>query len=56
MGCQREIAARIVDKGGDYLLAVKGNQPTLHQQVRDLISDAQRCTGCSTSASARMTA
>ena len=41
MGCQREIAARIVEKGGDYLLAVKGNQPTLHQQVRDLISDAQ---------------
>lgn len=40
MGCQREIAAKIVDKGGDYLLAVKGNQPTLHQQVRDLISDA----------------
>ena len=44
MGCQREIAARIVDKGGDYLLAVKGNQPTLHQQVRDLISDAQRAS------------
>lgn len=30
-----------IDKGADYLLAVKGNQPTLHQQVRDLISDAQ---------------
>ncbi len=41
MGCQREIAAKIVDKEGDYLLAVKGNQPTLHQQVRELISDAQ---------------
>ena len=41
MGCQREIAGKIVEKGGDYLLAVKGNQPTLHQQVRDLISDAQ---------------
>jgi predicted transposase YbfD/YdcC len=41
MGCQREIAARIVDKGADYLLAVKGNQPTLHQQVQDLICDAQ---------------
>jgi predicted transposase YbfD/YdcC len=41
MGCQREIAAKIVEKGADYLLAVKGNQPTLHQRVRDLISDAQ---------------
>jgi predicted transposase YbfD/YdcC len=29
-GCQKEIAARIVEQGGDYLLAVKGNQPTLH--------------------------
>jgi hypothetical protein len=41
MGCQREIAEKIVHKGGDYLLAVKGNQPTLYQQVRDLISDAR---------------
>jgi predicted transposase YbfD/YdcC len=41
MGCQREIAARIIDKGGDYLLAVKGNQPTLQQQVQDLICDVQ---------------
>lgn len=37
MGCHRESAAKIVQKGGDYLLAVKGNQPTLYQQVRDLI-------------------
>jgi hypothetical protein len=55
-GKSNEITARIVEKGGDYLLAVKGKQPTLHQQVRDLISDAQRCTGCSTSASGRTTA
>ena len=34
MGCQTEIAAQIVDKGGDYLLAVKGNQETLHRAVR----------------------
>ena len=32
-GCQQEIAAKIVAKGGDYILAVKGNQPTLHEQV-----------------------
>ena len=41
MGCQREIAAKIVEKGGDYLLAVKGNQPTLHQLVRDAMADVQ---------------
>lgn len=40
-GCQRDIAAKIIAKGGDYLLAVKGNQPTLHQLVRDLVTDAQ---------------
>jgi predicted transposase YbfD/YdcC len=30
MGCQTEIAAKIVAGGGDCVLAVKGNQPTLH--------------------------
>lgn len=34
MGCQTEIAAKIVDKGGDYLLALKGNQGTLEEDVR----------------------
>lgn len=29
MGCQRAIAKKILDKGADYLLAVKGNQPSL---------------------------
>jgi predicted transposase YbfD/YdcC len=32
-GCQVEIAAQIREQGGDYLLAVKGNQPTLHEAV-----------------------
>jgi predicted transposase YbfD/YdcC len=30
MGCQRAIAEQIVKQGGDYLLAVKENQPTLY--------------------------
>jgi predicted transposase YbfD/YdcC len=34
-GCQRDIAAKIVDRGADYVLAVKDNQPTLHAQVAD---------------------
>ena len=33
MGCQAEIARAIFDGGGDYILAVKGNQPTLHEGV-----------------------
>ena len=30
MGCQKEIAAQIRQGGGDYVLAVKQNQPTLY--------------------------
>ena len=33
MGCQKEIAAKIVAGGGDYLLALKDNHPTLHEAV-----------------------
>jgi predicted transposase YbfD/YdcC len=33
MGCQREIAAQIHDQGGDYLLAVKGNQEHLEEDI-----------------------
>lgn len=32
-GAQTVIAEKIVDKGGDYLLALKANQPTLHDSV-----------------------
>jgi len=31
MGCQKEIAAKIVEEDADYLLAVKGNQEKLHE-------------------------
>ena len=34
-GCQKEIAEKIVDKGGDYVLALKGNHPTMHEEVVD---------------------
>jgi predicted transposase YbfD/YdcC len=33
MGCQKEIAAKIVEGDGDYLLALKDNHPTLHAAV-----------------------
>jgi predicted transposase YbfD/YdcC len=34
MGCQKEIAQTIVAGGGDYILAVKDNQPTLHAEIQ----------------------
>lgn len=33
-GCQKAIAAQIVAQGGDYVLALKGNQGTLNEDVR----------------------
>ncbi len=33
LNCQREIAQKIVNQGGDYVLALKGNQGTLHDDV-----------------------
>jgi predicted transposase YbfD/YdcC len=35
MGCQTEIARRIVGAEADFCLAVKDNQPTLHQGIID---------------------
>jgi predicted transposase YbfD/YdcC len=40
MGCQREIAGQITSQGGDYVLAVKDNQPRLHEKVRRLLDEA----------------
>lgn len=39
MGCQKEIAATIHEAGADYVLAVKDNQPKLHDAIRQLFSD-----------------
>ena len=38
MACQTEIAKVIVDKGGDYLLAVKNNQGKLRKAIEDVFS------------------
>lgn len=44
MGCQSKIAQKILDKGADYLLAIKENWPNLHNEVvrhfDDLPADA----------------
>jgi predicted transposase YbfD/YdcC len=44
MGCQREIAAKIVEKKADYILALKGNQGSLREDV-DVFVAEQRAKG-----------
>jgi len=44
LGCQREIARKIVDKKADYVLALKGNQSGLRDDV-DLFVAEQRANG-----------
>ena len=38
MGCQREIAKKIVAEKGDYVLAVKDNQQKLHEAIHEFFS------------------
>lgn len=40
MGCQKEIAKKIKRGGGDYVLAVKDNQPKLHRAIEKFFLDA----------------
>jgi predicted transposase YbfD/YdcC len=40
MGCQKEIAQKIIDGGGDYVLAVKDNQPHLLEDVQACLTKA----------------
>ncbi len=42
MGCQKEIAKKIVDAEGDYVLAVKDNQPKLHEAIQEVFSDRRQ--------------
>ena len=45
MGCQTEIAAQIVDKGADYVLALKENQDGIYHETLHLFADAQATGG-----------
>lgn len=40
MHCQKETAQTIIDAGGDYILQAKGNQPTLHDDMKLFFDDA----------------
>jgi len=47
MGCQKSIVKSIVEQGGDYVITLKKNQPSLYEGVENLFSQAikQRFTG-----------
>jgi predicted transposase YbfD/YdcC len=44
MGCQREIARKVIDKKADYILALKGNQGSLREDV-ELFATEQKAKG-----------
>jgi predicted transposase YbfD/YdcC len=44
MGCQRDIAKAILDKTADYVLALKGNQGSLREDVEVFVAE-QKATG-----------
>ena len=41
MSCQKTIAAKILEKKANYLLAVKGNHPHLHEDIKEYFDDAR---------------
>ena len=41
MGCQRDIAQKILDKKADYVLALKGNQGSLRDDVELFVDGAE---------------
>ncbi len=45
MGCQKDIAKKIIDGEGDYLFALKGNQGKLSEQVEEIFEKAVLCDG-----------
>ncbi|RYD70619.1 MAG: ISAs1 family transposase [Verrucomicrobiaceae bacterium] len=40
MGCQKQIAREIVEADADYVLALKGNQGTAHEEIRSYLDEA----------------
>jgi predicted transposase YbfD/YdcC len=41
MGCQRDIAAKVIEQGGDYVMGLKGNQGTAHKEVGEFFAEAR---------------
>ncbi len=40
MGCQKKIAKQIIKSGADYVLSLKGNHETVHEEVKSYLDDA----------------
>jgi len=45
MGCQKTITEKIVDKEGDYVISLKGNQGNLHKDVQEFFDWAEQEDG-----------
>lgn len=41
MGCQKAITSQIIEQGADYVIGLKGNQGTLHEDVTDFFDAAR---------------
>jgi len=39
MGCQKDIAEKIIEKEADYILALKGNQGNIHKEVKKIFEN-----------------
>ena len=48
LNCQRAIAQQIIDQGGDYAFALKGNQGTLYEDVQLFLDDPLTATATNT--------
>ena len=52
MGCQRDIAQKVIDRKADYVLALKGNQGTLRGEI-ELFATEQKARGFADAAISR---
>lgn len=42
MGCQKDIAKRIIEKGGEYVLSLKGNQGSLDKNAKEVFAGKKK--------------
>jgi predicted transposase YbfD/YdcC len=42
MGCQKDLAGQVKKQGGDYVICLKGNQNSLHEETRYFFEEAKR--------------
>lgn len=48
MGTQKAIAEKIIEKEADYVLALKGNQSSLHNDIKEFFADSELAKTCRT--------